>query len=59
MLHSCREFLDLKKTGEGPLEKEKEEARAKIESMSHDEIAKVLEFLKNGNANSESSQPMM
>lgn len=53
------EFLDLEKTGEDPLEKEKEEARAKIESMSHDEIAKVLEFLKNGNTNSESSQQMM
>ncbi|MFN3653755.1 MAG: hypothetical protein ACK4TO_00315 [Candidatus Nitrosotenuis sp.] len=52
-------FLDLEKTGEDPLEKEKEEVRAKIESMSHDEIAKVLEFLKNGNTSSESSQPMM
>ena len=53
------EFLDLEKSSEDPLEKQKEEAKTKIETMKPDELAKVLELfssLNDGNTSSESQQ---
>ncbi len=49
------EFLDLEKTTEDPLEKQKEEVRTKLETMRPEEIAKVLELfsdMNNGNTSS-------
>lgn len=51
------EFLDLEKTTEDPLEKQKEEVRTKLETMRPEELAKVLELfsgMNNGNTSSES-----
>jgi hypothetical protein len=51
------EFLDLEKTTEDPLEKQKEEVRTKLDTMRPEELAKVLELfsgMNNGNTSSES-----
>ncbi|MEM2160426.1 MAG: site-specific integrase [Candidatus Nitrosotenuis sp.] len=54
------EFLDLEKTTEDPLEKQKDEAKEKIESMNAGQLAKVLELLqRSGNTDSELPQQTM
>lgn len=53
------EFLDLEKATEDPLEKQKEDAKTKIETMRPEELAKVLELLsdlRGGNTSSESQR---
>jgi hypothetical protein len=40
------EFLDLDKTAEDPIEKQKEEVKTKLETMTHDQIAQVQELLE-------------
>ncbi|MBI5145592.1 MAG: site-specific integrase [Thaumarchaeota archaeon] len=53
------EFLDLEKSSEDPLEKQKEEVRTKIQTMQPDELASVLELLSGmggGNTSSESQR---
>jgi len=55
------EFLDLEKTAEDPLEKQKEEVRTKLETMRPEELAKVLELfsgMNNGNTSSGSPRQM-
>ncbi|MEM4250013.1 MAG: site-specific integrase [Candidatus Nitrosotenuis sp.] len=47
-----QEFLDQEIAAEDPLERQKEEAREKIATMRPDELAKVLEFLRDGKTDS-------
>jgi hypothetical protein len=49
------EFLDLEKTTEDPLEKQKEEVRTKLETMGPEELAKVLKLFSNLNDGNTSS----
>lgn len=53
------EFLDLEKCSIDPLEKQKEEVKAKLETMGHDELQKALELLRKlgSGESSESSDP--
>jgi len=52
------EFLDLEIAAEDPLEKQKDEAKTRIESMNTEQLAKVLELLgiRGGNTDSELPQ---
>ena len=50
-----QDFLDLEKSSEDPLEKQKDLAKSKIESMNTEQLAQVLELLeiRGGNTSSE------
>jgi hypothetical protein len=54
----CIELLDFGQKKEDETQKQKEEAKTKIESMDKDELASLLELLNNGKNNESSMQIM-
>lgn len=53
------EFLDLENAAEDPLEKQKEDAKTRIEIMKPEELAKVLELFSNLNGGNTSSESLL
>lgn len=52
----CIELLDFRQKKEDKIQKQKEEAKSKIESMDKDELARLLELLSNGKNSGSSMQ---